>query len=425
MIERFRQSEPDPDHSTLHCPCGSEFTWSGFSKDLEPWMQEHSTCVDTSDWQVPPPTTAMLVERAEKAEARVAELEGFIATFTAGSLTDIVLSGDSVGVEQKNRKPCPISCECLCHDTGGNDVDHPGQPCPGKGLVSSEDGSLLDTIREARAEYAALPAHVKAQAERNRAVREHADAEARGDRVTSEASPERDRARLIIAQARAAGDSLDFGAGLEAKIVAALSPPSPNYKNLGLEATSEVTIGGAPRTNEAPTEDERTAQAERMRELVGDLCVFAERIGARARAVFDEQPLHRIRRVDNPLHEEVARLVAERYPNTIATEIAVQLASIRVELAHRGLLIGDDAPTHVMVVRALEHLLGRDACLKKLAGAARAVDGILSPSGESGPDSVDGPEHEALREALADFAWVTRNDVRRTETASSGKGNGE
>jgi hypothetical protein len=393
--------------------------------------------------------------RAEKAEARVAELGATTvrqkdriialehslgdlieriddnARSCPESLVDFaekvrpILGSPSVGVEQKNRKPCPISCECLCHDTGGNDVDHPGQPCPGKGLVSSEDGSLLDTIREARAEYAALPAHVKAQAERNRAVREHADAEARGDRVTSEASPERDRARLIIAQARAAGDSLDFGAGLEAKIVAALSPPSPNYKNLGLEATSEVTIGGAPRTNEAPTEDERTAQAERMRELVGDLCVFAERIGARARAVFDEQPLHRIRRVDNPLHEEVARLVAERYPNTIATEIAVQLASIRVELAHRGLLIGDDAPTHVMVVRALEHLLGRDACLKKLAGAARAVDGILSPSGESGPDSVDGPEHEALREALADFAWVTRNDVRRTETASSGKGNGE
>lgn len=27
---------------------------------------------------------------------------------------------------------CPLKCPCLCHDLGGNDFEHPGQPCPGK-----------------------------------------------------------------------------------------------------------------------------------------------------------------------------------------------------------------------------------------------------------------------------------------------------
>ena len=37
----FRQSEPDPDHSTLHCPCGATFTWSGLDLRLDGWIQEH------------------------------------------------------------------------------------------------------------------------------------------------------------------------------------------------------------------------------------------------------------------------------------------------------------------------------------------------------------------------------------------------
>ena len=37
----FRQSEPDPDHSTLHCLCGATFTWSGLDPRLDGWIQEH------------------------------------------------------------------------------------------------------------------------------------------------------------------------------------------------------------------------------------------------------------------------------------------------------------------------------------------------------------------------------------------------
>ena len=37
----FRQTEPDPDHSTLHCPCGCTFTWSGFDPDLAGWIEAH------------------------------------------------------------------------------------------------------------------------------------------------------------------------------------------------------------------------------------------------------------------------------------------------------------------------------------------------------------------------------------------------
>ena len=34
--------------------------------------------------------------------------------------------------EQTRRKPCPVKCPCICHDTGGSGHDHYGQPCPGK-----------------------------------------------------------------------------------------------------------------------------------------------------------------------------------------------------------------------------------------------------------------------------------------------------
>ena len=29
------------------------------------------------------------------------------------------------------RKPCPDTCQCLCHDMQGDSL-HPGKPCPGK-----------------------------------------------------------------------------------------------------------------------------------------------------------------------------------------------------------------------------------------------------------------------------------------------------
>jgi len=29
------------DDCTLYCPCGSTFTWSGYSEHLEPWMDAH------------------------------------------------------------------------------------------------------------------------------------------------------------------------------------------------------------------------------------------------------------------------------------------------------------------------------------------------------------------------------------------------
>lgn len=41
-IAGFRMSEPDPDHSSLHCPCGSTFTWSGLDAGLEVWIKEHT-----------------------------------------------------------------------------------------------------------------------------------------------------------------------------------------------------------------------------------------------------------------------------------------------------------------------------------------------------------------------------------------------
>ena len=30
-----------PDDCTLHCPCGSTYTWSGFDEGLTPWMKQH------------------------------------------------------------------------------------------------------------------------------------------------------------------------------------------------------------------------------------------------------------------------------------------------------------------------------------------------------------------------------------------------
>ena len=29
------------DDSTIHCPCGSSFTWEGYSQELGPWMDAH------------------------------------------------------------------------------------------------------------------------------------------------------------------------------------------------------------------------------------------------------------------------------------------------------------------------------------------------------------------------------------------------
>lgn len=37
----FKQSEPDPDHSMFHCPCGSTFTWTGIDPELLAWRAEH------------------------------------------------------------------------------------------------------------------------------------------------------------------------------------------------------------------------------------------------------------------------------------------------------------------------------------------------------------------------------------------------
>ncbi len=34
--------------------------------------------------------------------------------------------------EARDRRKCPITCTCLCHDTGGGVHDHYGRPCPGK-----------------------------------------------------------------------------------------------------------------------------------------------------------------------------------------------------------------------------------------------------------------------------------------------------
>ena len=39
----------DYDTSTLHCPCGASFTWSGFSDKLQPWMDEHSAHVESAE----------------------------------------------------------------------------------------------------------------------------------------------------------------------------------------------------------------------------------------------------------------------------------------------------------------------------------------------------------------------------------------
>lgn len=36
----------------------------------------------------------------------------------------------------RERRPCPVSCTCICHDTGGSGHDHEGASCPGKGGAS-------------------------------------------------------------------------------------------------------------------------------------------------------------------------------------------------------------------------------------------------------------------------------------------------
>jgi len=46
----------------------------------------------------------------------------------------------SIQTVSGKRRPCPTSCSCLCHDTGGGVHDHPGAPCPGK--VRADEGLL-------------------------------------------------------------------------------------------------------------------------------------------------------------------------------------------------------------------------------------------------------------------------------------------
>lgn len=44
-IRRFR-IDADYETSTIVCPCGSSFTWSGYSEDLQPWKIKHAAHVD-------------------------------------------------------------------------------------------------------------------------------------------------------------------------------------------------------------------------------------------------------------------------------------------------------------------------------------------------------------------------------------------
>jgi hypothetical protein len=40
-LDGFVRTEPDRDHSAIHCVCGATFTWTGFDKDLAPWIKTH------------------------------------------------------------------------------------------------------------------------------------------------------------------------------------------------------------------------------------------------------------------------------------------------------------------------------------------------------------------------------------------------
>ncbi len=42
-VAGFHMTEPDPDHSTLNCPCGNTFTWSGPGGEaIEEWIATHT-----------------------------------------------------------------------------------------------------------------------------------------------------------------------------------------------------------------------------------------------------------------------------------------------------------------------------------------------------------------------------------------------
>ena len=53
------------------------------------------------------------------------------------SLTELTQLRDDITAKLQEtekkirRKPCPDTCECLCHDLQGGSL-HPGKPCPGK-----------------------------------------------------------------------------------------------------------------------------------------------------------------------------------------------------------------------------------------------------------------------------------------------------
>jgi hypothetical protein len=43
------------------------------------------------------------------------------------------------------RKPCPDSCDCLCHDLNGGPV-HPGRACPGKDEPTDDEAFLAGEL---------------------------------------------------------------------------------------------------------------------------------------------------------------------------------------------------------------------------------------------------------------------------------------
>lgn len=110
---------------------------------------------------------------------------------------------------------------------------------------------------------------------------------------TNEATLSRDRARLIIAQARAAGDALDFGAGLETKIMAALDAPSVDNPRDTVRKTAEellAALGFLHYATHAPAEDEwaveRVVAAENaLREALETPRTASQRPGSRRTTV--------------------------------------------------------------------------------------------------------------------------------------------
>lgn len=68
---------------------------------------------------------------------------------------------------KNRREPCPIECNCLCHDTGGGVHDHENKPCPGKvfqkgGRVTEMTlGRLQDRRRDLLEDLAKLDEKIK------------------------------------------------------------------------------------------------------------------------------------------------------------------------------------------------------------------------------------------------------------------------